>query len=250
MSANFEKLPLTSPQASLRHRRHRRTARWPRRWLLLTALGFVLAVALGYSAPLRLPGFFRLSQTPPLVMQGGDPYIRALMRTISASESNDLSPYTILYGGKHFRDLSRHPDVCQTIENGPNQGQCTTAAGRYQFLATTWVEKARDYHPQVYPQGDNWESQTYSFEPQFQDLVVYAWLTDANAWGVSIPRLLREGQLNTVLRLLSDTWTSLGYGQETNLLTPLLTTTYQQLLQEEQLATQTVDAPPVRTHSY
>ena len=35
----------------------------------------------------------------PLVMEGGDPYIRALMRTISAAESNTSDPYHVLYGG-------------------------------------------------------------------------------------------------------------------------------------------------------
>ncbi len=52
--------------------------------------------------------------TPPLVMKGGDPYIRALMRTITASEALDSNPYTLLYGGKHFSDFSRHPNQCIT----------------------------------------------------------------------------------------------------------------------------------------
>lgn len=31
-------------------------------------------------------------------MTGGNPYIRALMRTIFASEAQDSHPYTLLYG--------------------------------------------------------------------------------------------------------------------------------------------------------
>lgn len=48
-------------------------------------------------------------------MQGGDPYIRALMRTISASEANGNRPYSLLYGGQQVKDLSRHPEICVTI---------------------------------------------------------------------------------------------------------------------------------------
>jgi muramidase (phage lysozyme) len=162
-------------------------------------------------------------------MSGGDPYVRALMRTISFSEANDPSPYTLLYGGEHIQDLSRHPDRCIPIVRGPNHGQCTTAAGRYQFLSSTWDEKAALYHPNP----PNWLWPRYSFAPQYQDQVVYRWLTDDQAWGVSIPELLRAGEIQEVLALLSPTWTSLGYGIEDNVMTPGLEKTYWQLLDQE-----------------
>ncbi|MBE9177817.1 glycoside hydrolase family protein [Oculatella sp. LEGE 06141] len=171
----------------------------------------------------------------PLVMQGGDPYIRALMRTISAAESNNARPYSILYGGEHVADLSQHPDICIPIVAGPNVGDCTTAAGRYQFITTTWLEKADQYHP--VPSGFLfWDS--YSFKPEYQDRVVYAWLTDANAWGADLPQLLREGNLTEVLWLLSPTWTSLGYGIEPNSMTDQLPEIYQQMLDEEMQASE------------
>lgn len=170
-------------------------------------------------------------QSPaPLVMEGGDPYIRALMRTISVSEANDARPYSLLYGGERARDLSRHPDRCLTIMAGPNVGNCTTAAGRYQFLTTTWQEKAKFYHPQ--PSGF-WLWQSYSFEPQFQDEVVYAWLSDSQAWGADLSALLRTGEVSEVLRILSGTWTSLGYGIEDNVHTSTLPEIYEELLKEE-----------------
>jgi muramidase (phage lysozyme) len=178
-------------------------------------------------------------------MQGGDPYVRALMRTISASESNDASPYAVLYGGQHITDFSEHPDLCIRIVSGPNQGNCTTAAGRYQFLTTTWNEKARLYHPNP-TRFLFWE--TYSFEPEYQDEVVYAWLHDPQAWGVDIPTLLRAGELREVLRLLSGTWTSLGYGIEDNQMTGTLPQIYQKMLQEElqaERATRQLQARPI-----
>lgn len=168
--------------------------------------------------------------TPPLVMKGGDPYIRALMRTITASEANDAQPYTLLYGGERVWNLSRHPNRCIRIVAGPNVGNCTTAAGRYQFINTTWDKMARRYHPG--PSGFLfWQS--YSFEPEYQDRVVYQWLSDESAWGVDISQQLRKGRLNTVLRRLSGTWTSLGYGIETNSMSGYLPAIYRRMLKEE-----------------
>jgi muramidase (phage lysozyme) len=167
----------------------------------------------------------------PLAMQGGDPYIRALMRTISKSESNVSDPYSVMYGGEHFNDLSHHPDRCVSIQNGPNSGRCTTAAGRYQFISTTWSEKARVYHPSP-SRFVLWES--YSFEPQYQDAVVYTWLSDTQAWGGADMRvMLRQGRLDEVLQTLSATWTSLGYGIENNSMSASLPKIYQEMLKEE-----------------
>lgn len=152
------------------------------------------------------------------------------MRTISASESNNPQPYSVLYGGEHINDLTKHPDICVPIAAGPNVGNCTTAAGRYQFITTTWQEKAKLYHPHP----DHllfWNS--YSFEPEYQDEVVYRWLSDPGAWGVDLTQLLHEGRLNEVLQILSPTWTSLGYGIESNDMTASLPQIYNQALQEE-----------------
>lgn len=168
--------------------------------------------------------------TPLLVMKGGDPYIRALMRTISASESQDTNPYTQIYGGEHFSDFSRHPNKCVKIVSGLHQGECSTAAGRYQILTVTWQEKSEKYYSKL---SKNLSINHDIFTPQAQDEVVYAWLNDRNAWKVDIGLLLRQGKLNQVLQILSGTWTSLGYGKENNSITPLLSQVYQKALAEE-----------------
>ena len=166
----------------------------------------------------------------PLEMEGGDPYIRALMRTISASEANVPKPYAVLYGNRYVQDLSHHPDQCVRIVIGPNTDNCTTAAGRYQILTETWIEKSLRYHPQRFRFG---RRNLYSFEPEFQDAVVYAWLSDREAWGTDIAELLREGKFKQVLWILSKSWTSLGYGIENNSMTRFLPAVYQRMLQEE-----------------
>ncbi|HZG39635.1 MAG TPA: glycoside hydrolase family protein [Nodosilinea sp.] len=172
-----------------------------------------------------------VSHPEPLAMTGGDPYIRALMRTISAAESNTNEPYNVLYGGDVVQQLSRHPNICVEIVAGPNQGRCTTAAGRYQFLTDTWREKALQYHPKSSSWFSAWGD--YSFDPESQDLVVYHWLKDSSAWNLDIPTALRDGRLDEVLRRLSGTWTSLGYGIESNSMTARLPRIYDNLLKEE-----------------
>ncbi|MBW4506470.1 MAG: glycoside hydrolase family protein [Scytonematopsis contorta HA4267-MV1] len=191
-------------------------------------LGFIYLVQWYIIEPRSSPFFSQ--QQPPLVMKGGDPYIRALMRTITASEANTSRPYSVLYGGQQFRDLSKHPQVCVTIPVGPNKGNCSTAAGRYQIINTTWYKIAPKYHPKP-SVFFNWKS--YSFEPEYQDVVVHRWLKDPKVWRVDISQQLRQGNVTSVLRLLSPTWTSLGYGIETNSMSGNLPQIYQKVLQEE-----------------
>ncbi|MBH8551315.1 glycoside hydrolase family protein [Nostocaceae cyanobacterium CENA357] len=179
---------------------------------------------------------------PPLVMKGGDPHIRALMRTISASEANGNRPYSLLYGGQQVNDLNRHPEICVTIVTGPNTGNCSTAAGRYQIINTTWFQIAPRYHPSP-ARLMLWTS--YSFEPEYQDLVVYRWLNDSQVWGTNISQLLNQGKLNEVLRRLSPTWTSLGYGIETNSISSSLPKIYQKMLAEELTAANQPASPNV-----
>ncbi|MEL6937775.1 MAG: glycoside hydrolase family protein [Cyanobacteria bacterium J06598_1] len=205
--------------------------------VLLTALMF-LGVAwtlhIWSQSPrsLELLGATDWVESPlPLEMEGGDPHIRALMRTISAGESNTADPYRLLYGGKRVTDLSTHPDECIRIVNGPNKNNCTTAAGRYQFLTTTWQREARNYHPERPAWYEMWERP--SFEAEFQDQVVHSWLNDPNAWGVDIAQLLRDDDIDTVLKILSGTWTSLGYGIEDNSMSALLPRIYDEMLAEE-----------------
>ncbi len=179
----------------------------------------VLGVGIGCWPLLQLQ-FLTRWLSPPLVMRGGDPYVRALMRTIAVSEAHGAGAYSRIYGGGHIHNLTRHPDQCVRIR----PGWCSTAAGRYQLLSTTWYEKAQRYHPQ---------GQGFNFAPEFQDQVVYHWLSDPTAWNMDVAATLRRGEVALVLRELSPTWTSLGYGVESNRLTPLLPWIYRQVLREE-----------------
>jgi muramidase (phage lysozyme) len=198
----------------------------PLRWRVgvAVALAAVMLAALWWWRPvLLLPG------TRPLVMTGGDPYIRALMRTISASEANVLRPYHVLHGQRYVWTLDQHPNRCEGISGGPNRGNCSTAAGRYQLLAGTWVELAARYHPDR--TDDPLDAVRLNFAPLYQDLVVHAWLCEPR-WG-DLSAQLRQGRIQPVLRRLSGTWTSLGYGIETNSMSSELPRVYREVLRDE-----------------
>ena len=198
----------------------------PMRWRVGAAVGvaaLMLLMLWWWRPVLLMPG------TRALVMQGGDPYLRALMRTISASESNVLRPYHVLYGGSYVWTLDKHPNRCERIGRGPNKGNCSTAAGRYQLLAGTWVELAARHHPDR--TSDPLDATQLSFAPIHQDTVVYAWLSEPR-WG-NLSAQLRQGRVQPVLRRLSGTWTSLGYGIENNSMSRELPRVYQRVLQDE-----------------
>jgi muramidase (phage lysozyme) len=167
---------------------------------------------------------------PPLVMKGGNPYIRALMRMISTSEANDSQPYSLIYGGSRADKLDKHPSKCITINAGPNKGNCSTAAGRYQTINTTWYNIAERYGGKKI--CFMWKCQ-YSFAPLEQDKMVYAWLNDKKFWQMNIAQELQAGKVAAVRKKLSPTWTSLGYGIETNVQTNKLDQNFGQILQEE-----------------
>lgn len=73
----------------------------------------------------------------PAAAAAQKPGARALLDAIAASEGGQ---YDVMYGGKKFSDLSKHPNEGQVIRSGPNVGRTTTAAGRYQMTHKTWEE--------------------------------------------------------------------------------------------------------------
>jgi len=202
------------------------------RWVRLSGLGLALVLA---ALMLALVWWWRplflIPGASDLAMQGGDPHLRALMRTISAGESNVGRSYHVIHGGQLVDTLQRHPNRCEPIRGGPNRGRCSTAAGRYQLLYGTWLEVAQRYHPdRDSAPGDPAE---LSFSALAQDVVVHAWLADSQVWRVDLAEMLRQDRLDEVLRRLSGTWTSLGYGIESHGMTKRLPRIYHEVLADE-----------------
>ncbi len=129
------------------------------------------------------------------------PYAKALLETIAGPES--AGDYNVIYGGSKFSDYGDHPRTPVMITSGPNKGQYSTAAGKYQFLGSTWDDQANKLG-------------LTDFSPASQD--VAAWNLAQEEYrrdtGRSLEADLAAGDLSRVPSSLRNQWTSLPGGIE------------------------------------
>lgn len=126
---------------------------------------------------------------------------RALLETIAGPESK--GDYGVMYGGSTFDDFSDHPRQPQLITSGPNKGQYSTAAGKYQFLGSTWDDQAEALG-------------LTDFSPASQDAAAWnlAKTEYARDTGRDLETDLAAGDLSRVAPSLRNQWTSLPGGIE------------------------------------
>ncbi|MGI4945842.1 MAG: hypothetical protein ACRYHQ_35665 [Janthinobacterium lividum] len=131
------------------------------------------------------------------------PQARGLLDTIAGTESPG---YNVMYGGRRFMNMSEHPNTPVPITSGPNAGQTSTAAGRYQFLKSTWDEASsaagvHDFTPGSQDKAAWWLAQRDYNQRTGRDL--------AGDLQSSDPRI-KAG----IGQALHSTWTSLPGGIE------------------------------------
>lgn len=154
------------------------------------------------------PGVPRITVTPGSVERPSiPPEGRQLLDTIAGSESPG---YNVKYGGGTFNDFADHPRDAVPITTGPNAGRTSSAAGRYQFLGSTWDEVKK-------------EAGLPDFSPDSQD--AGAWYLANKTYQQRTGRDLTQdlqsakGNPNAIKQIggaLSGVWTSLPGGQEPN----------------------------------
>lgn len=141
------------------------------------------------------------------------PYQRALLDTIAGPES--AGRYNVMYGGKRFSDYSDHPRVAVPIKSGPNVGKTSSAAGKYQFLGSTW-----DQYKKKLGLPD--------FSPQSQDQA--AWALAKDSYGGNLDAVLQSGDPKAIAQVgtkLRNIWTSLPGGIEQGTNTSRFVQTFQ-----------------------
>jgi muramidase (phage lysozyme) len=138
------------------------------------------------------------------VNQAIPPEGRALLDHIAGPESAGL--YNVRYGGKLFAGFADHPRVDEPITSGPDAGKTSSAAGRYQFLGSTWDAQKKKLGLK-------------DFSPENQDAA--AWdlaQTEYKAkTGKDLLGVLKSGDqaaISDVPRQLSGQWSSLPGGRQ------------------------------------
>jgi muramidase (phage lysozyme) len=100
--------------------------------------------------------------------------------------------YNIMFRGGTFASCQRHPNRCIRM----NGGNCSTAAGRYQFLKRTWtsIANTRGYA---------------TFEPENQERGAAYLIASVRRVTIPTDRPLTESEFEIVMTKLSYEWASL-----------------------------------------
>lgn len=121
------------------------------------------------------------------------PRIRAFLDTISVTEGTEgPQGYYRQYTGTHFSSFKDHPREMRCGISIKNEKLCSDAAGRYQFLSTSWDLFA----PTVGAKN---------FGPTYQDRVAIELIKDKNAL-----EDIEEGRIEEAFRKLYMVWPSFG----------------------------------------
>lgn len=117
-----------------------------------------------------------------------NPNVRKMLDVISSAEGAD---YNTLFGGGKFDNYGSHPNVRAGFTETTGNKNVTTAAGRYQFLNSTWKKVAQKYGLK-------------DFSPKNQDLAAIALIKGRGALGD-----VMKGDLNKAVGKLGGEWASL-----------------------------------------
>jgi muramidase (phage lysozyme) len=123
-------------------------------------------------------------------------------RVLAAISSTESPGYDVMYGGGKFTDYSNHPHARQT-----HGGISSDAAGKYQFLGSTWDEQQKKYGYK-------------DFSPESQDEAAWNYAKDIYArktGNADLEEALASNdpaRVNAAAAILNQTWTSLPGGKE------------------------------------
>lgn len=120
-----------------------------------------------------------------------NPNVRRFLDVISAAEGTDINGYNTAFGGGRIDSLADHPRQLHSFTQTDGTPNKTSAAGRYQFLGSTWDDVAGKLG-------------LSDFGPQNQDVAAVELLRRNGA----LPALL-AGDFDTAVQKSGGTWASL-----------------------------------------
>lgn len=118
------------------------------------------------------------------------PNVQKMLDLIANAEGVNHG-YNTLFGNGRFSDFSAHPNQSKQFTQTDGKQNSTTAAGRYQFLKSTWDGVAKKLGLE-------------DFSPKNQDIAAVALLAENGA----LPHVLK-GDLQTAVKKSGGTWASL-----------------------------------------
>lgn len=118
------------------------------------------------------------------------PNVQKMLDLIANAEGVNHG-YNTLFGNGRFSDFSAHPNQSKQFTQTDGKKNSTTAAGRYQFLKSTWDGVAKKLGLE-------------DFSPKNQDIAAVALLAENGA----LPHVLK-GDLQTAVKKSGGTWASL-----------------------------------------
>jgi len=119
-----------------------------------------------------------------------NPHVKTQLDLIAASEGVQHG-YNTLFGNERFDSLDEHPNISKKFKQTNNRTRSTTAAGRYQFLKSTWDEAANALG-------------LADFSPESQDLAAIYLMERARALND-----VASGDFANAERKLGKVWASL-----------------------------------------
>lgn len=157
------------------------------------------------SSPEGSPQRSKYAGSQPIANNAIPPQGRALLATLGGPGYESNGSYNQRFNQPDFDDYSWHPGTFGKIVSGPNAGRYSNAAGRYQFLSTTFDDEARRLGLK-------------DFSPASQDAA--AWDLAQRTYSAKYPGhdlgtdLQDPANLPKVTNALRSQWTSLPGGIE------------------------------------
>lgn len=83
-----------------------------------------------------------------------NPNVQKMLGLVSHTEGTEQNGYYTDYGGGRLKSIDTHPNIRHNFKDKNGKWDYTTAAGKYQFLNSTWNEGSKVYGIKTFKEPD------------------------------------------------------------------------------------------------